>query len=195
MVIHDKLMGSASKTALLKMISEKAAFMYQITLEWLVLRQNVSQTISSNTETKVKDAVRIGRDETRCDVVLRHPDTTIESTVSGLHVELFCDPHYGSICLRNLTQNRQPLKLPNPAVVDGYKVIHQEVPIRQGSQIQLGKMMLNVKTLEIDSVQLNSRYAIRCGNVKEPHFWPQDYSKLTCEICGCTMSGITIILN
>jgi len=178
--------------------------MHHITLEWAVLSQSLSQTLSPQQGTKAPGAIRIGRDAARCDVVLKHPDPTIEKTVSGLHVEIFFDPQTNSFCLRNLTRDRQPPQQPNPAVVDGQSVIAQEVPLHAGSQIKLGKMTVTVKAAEVEKPQSMAqrqtqppdlRYALKCSNVREPHFWPLDYQKLTCEICGRAILGATLIFE
>jgi hypothetical protein len=178
--------------------------MYQLTLEWFVVNQGVSQTLSSQDNTKVPGSIRIGRDNARCDVVLKHPDPSIEKTVSGLHAEIFFEPRMNCFCIRNLTRDRQPPVQPNPIVVDGQKLIMQEMPLHVGSQIKLGKMTLIARAIEISAAEaqpivnaqpIDPRYALKCGNVREPHFWPLDYQKLTCETCGRAILGATLILN
>ena len=177
--------------------------MSHLTLEWRVLSQNLSQTLSPTENTKEPGSIRIGRDETKCDVVLKHPDTAIERTVSGLHAEIFFDPRSNQFCVRNLTRDRQPPSAANPVLVDGQTVIGQELPIHSGSHIQLGKMLLHVKTIEVELAQASaspsrppqSRYALRCSNVRESHFFPMDYKKLTCEVCGRAILGATLIFE
>jgi hypothetical protein len=169
--------------------------MHQLTLEWTVENQNVTHTLFPNQRTKVPGMIRIGRDASRCDVVLTHPDPSVEKTVSGLHVEVFFKPDANAFYLRNCTADRQPPRQPNPAIVDGQKVITEEVPLWTGSQIRLGKMTLRVKAVGDPQVAKapEARYVLRCSNVKEPHFWGMDYQKLTCEICGRTILGATLI--
>ncbi|NJO42376.1 MAG: FHA domain-containing protein [Cyanobacteria bacterium CRU_2_1] len=171
--------------------------MQQLTLEWAVTNQNLSQTISLQQRTRVPGAVRVGRDEALCDVVLRHPDPNIEKTVSGLHIEIFFEPNAGSFYLRNLTRDRQPPKQPNPAVVDGKRVVTEEVPLHVGSQIRLGRMALLVRSIEVAQspaqVPQNPQYMRVCANTKAPHFYPLDYNKYNCEVCGHIMLGATLI--
>lgn len=171
--------------------------MQQLTLEWAAANQNLSQTVSLDQSTKTTGVIRVGRDATLCDVVLKHPDPSIEKTVSGLHVEIFLNPATNSFYLRNLTRDRQPPKQPNPVVVDGQKVITEEVPLRAGSQIRLGRMALTVKA--IDSPQAapqlpqTPQYVKVCANSKTPHHYPLSYNNFNCEICGYVMLGATLI--
>lgn len=171
--------------------------MQQLTLEWAAANQNLSQTISLDQSTKMPGVIRVGRDATLCDIALRHPDPSIEKTVSGLHIEIFLNPATNSFYLRNLTRDRQPPKQPNPVVVDGQKVITEEVPLRTGSQIRLGRMAVTVKAIELPQspaqVPYNPQYMKVCANSKTPHHYPLTYNKFNCEICGYVMLGATLI--
>ncbi|GAP94465.1 FHA domain-containing protein [Leptolyngbya sp. NIES-2104] len=170
--------------------------MYRLTLEWQEDNRNCSQTVSSQDQTKQGGTIRIGRDRERCDLVLHHPDRSIERTVSGLHIELFWNEAAQQIYLRNMTRDRIP---PNPVVVDGQTVIDQELPIAENSKIKLGKMTLRVKLLQIDSQQTPQKEAVqaprfvcKCTNPKGAHILPADYSLLTCH-CGYQVLGATMI--
>lgn len=171
--------------------------MQQLTLEWAAANQNLSQTIALNQSTKVPGVIRVGRDAARCDVALKHPDPSIEKTVSGLHVEIFLNPSTHGFYLRNLTRDRQPPQQPNPVVVDGQKVITEEVPLHAGSQIRLGRMTLAVKSIEVPQVPVpeakSPQYMKVCANSKTPHYYPLTYNKFNCEICGYVMLGATLI--
>ncbi|GAB4377763.1 MAG: hypothetical protein Kow00121_28140 [Elainellaceae cyanobacterium] len=174
--------------------------MHQVTLEWAAANQNLSQAVSLNQSTKVPGTIRVGRDATLCDVVLRHPDPNIEKTVSGLHVEIFFEPTDDTFYLRNLTRDRHPPKQPNPAIVDGRKVVQEEVPLKVGSQIRLGRMALTVKAIDLPQAQVpaskktqDPQYMRVCANSKTPHYHPLDYNKLNCEVCGYVMLGATLI--
>lgn len=171
--------------------------MQQLTLEWAVAGQNLSQTISLQQPTRVPGTIRVGRDAALCDVVLRHPDPNVEKTVSGLHIEIFLEPQTSTFYLRNLTRDRQPPKQPNPVVVDGKKIITEEMPLRVGSQIRLGRMVVTVKAIETAAKQpevpQNPQYMRVCANAKTPHYYPLDYNKFNCEICGYVMLGATLI--
>lgn len=171
--------------------------MQQLTLEWAIANQNLSQTLSLDQSTKTPGVIRIGRDATRCDVTLKHPDPSIEKTVSGLHIEIFFNPTTNRFYLRNLTRDRQPPKQPNPVVVDGQKIIVEEVPLRVGSQIRLGRMTLTIKAIESPQVPPqtpeNPQYMKVCANSKTPHYYPLTYNKFNCEVCGYVMLGATLI--
>jgi hypothetical protein len=168
--------------------------MHQLTLEWASANQNLSQTISLQQSTRVPGSIRIGRDATLCDVVLNHPDPNIEKTVSGLHIEIFFNPDAQGFYLRNLTRDRQPPKQPNPAVVDGKKIVTEEVPLHIGSHIQLGRMALTVKAIDAKTdTSKEPEYMRVCANPRSPHYHPLDYNKFNCEVCGYVMLGATLI--
>lgn len=172
--------------------------MQQLILEWAIANQHLSQIVSLDQSTRTSGVIRIGRDATLCDVVLQHPDPSIEKTVSGLHIEIFLNPTTNSFYLRNLTRDRQPPKQPNPVVVDGQKVITEEVPLRAGSQIRLGRMTLTVKAIESPQASPQTppqtpQYMRVCANSKTPHYYPLTYNKLNCEACGYVMLGATLI--
>lgn len=170
--------------------------MQQLTLEWAAANQNLSQTVTLDQSTRTPGVIRVGRDAIRCDIALKHPDPSIENTVSGLHVEIFLNPSTHSFYLRNLTRDRQPPQQPNPVVVDGQKVITEEVPLRVGSQIRLGRMMVTVKAIEalqVPAPEANPQYMKVCANSKTPHYYPLTYNKFNCEICGYVMLGATLI--
>jgi len=171
--------------------------MQQLTLEWAIANQNLSQTLLLDQSTKTPGVIRVGRDASRCDVILNHPDPSIEKTVSGLHIEIFFNPTTNTFYLRNLTRDRQPPKQPNPVVVDGQKVITEEVPLRVGSQIRLGRMTLTVRAIELPQVaaQVPGRpqYMKVCANSKTPHYYPLTYDKFNCEACGYVMLGATLL--
>jgi predicted component of type VI protein secretion system len=171
--------------------------MQQLTLEWTTADQNLSQTVSLQHPTKTPGSIRVGRDATFCDVVIQHPDPSIEKTVSGLHIEIFFNSETNRFYLRNLTRDRQPPKRPNPVIVDGQKVVTEEVPLQVGSQIRLGRMALRVKAIETklmeEPVAQTPRYQRVCGNPRTPHYHPLTYNKLNCEICGYVMLGATLV--
>ncbi|WAL59367.1 FHA domain-containing protein [Thermocoleostomius sinensis] len=171
--------------------------MQQLTLEWAAADQHLSQTVSLQQSTKNPGTIRVGRDATMCDVVIKHPDPTIEKTVSGLHIEIFFNPEHHQFYLRNLTRDRQPPKRPNPVVVDGQKVVMEEVPLHVGSQIRLGRMALQVKSIDTQPVPVEPPavpiYQRVCGNPRTPHYHPLTYDKLNCDICGYVMQGATLV--
>ena len=108
--------------------------MNQLTLEWVEAGQIKTQTITDQHLTKNSGTTRIGRDPTRCDVVVQHP------TVSGLHVEIFFDGQRHNFFLRNLRDT-------NPAVVNRQKLVKGEVILQQGMSFYLGQIELKVRAI------------------------------------------------
>ncbi|WP_017719586.1 FHA domain-containing protein [Kamptonema formosum] len=166
--------------------------MYRLTLQWAEGGQIRTVNISSEDKTKFPGSIRIGRDEQQCDLVLSQTETT----VSRLHVEIF-SAAANTLCLRNLTRNNPPEKR-NPAIVDGQNIIDQEVPIRVGSVIQLGKISLKVKAIEgplfgPKPSQSKPLYILRCTNLKTPHELSLEYEGGNCPYCGHLVLNPTII--
>ena len=150
--------------------------MHRLALEWLEDGRNRSQAFSF--DSSASRPIRIGRDASQCDVILK--DST--KTVSGLHVEIYVNSQNHTFYLRNLTKSRDK---PNPAWVDGQKIIQQEIPLKPGSTIQLGKMSLKVN-IEPASVR-KPVYGLKrhvCGNVS-----PQADLSLVCRWCGTSLTA------
>jgi hypothetical protein len=105
--------------------------MHEITLEWQEAGQIRQETIHDQQPGQYSGTVRIGRDPTRCDIILSDP------TVSGLHVEIGFNPSTQSFVLRNLRYS-------NPPVVDDRQIVTGEVPLNQGCIIYLGQLELKV---------------------------------------------------
>lgn len=169
--------------------------MNKITIEWTILDQVVSQTVSLGQNTILPDAIRIGRDTSKCDIALSHPDPNIERTVSGLHAEIVLDPLKSGFKVRNLTADREPPRQPNPVVIDGVKIIKEEAYLEVNSTIHLGRMILKIRAIELEQKTSDVQYMLRCSNIKTPHFWPLSYSKMTCDTCGCNIIGATQIFS
>ncbi|MDJ0554487.1 MAG: FHA domain-containing protein [Microcoleaceae cyanobacterium MO_207.B10] len=166
------------------MQNEFLGLMYKITLLWQEENQWLYQTITSNEVTKNSRIIRIGREPSLCDIVIK--DTT--KTVSPLHAGICFDLTTNTFYLNNLTQN---FSQPNPILVDGKKIIVQKAPLRIGSQIFLGKKLLKVKTIKVKKqlppVTINpSIYGIKCqcGNIL-----PYSYLELFCPFCGRTIQS------
>ena len=107
--------------------------MHKIALEWVEEGRNRSQAFSFSKPNE--PSIRIGRDESQCDVIIKDP----AKTVSGLHIEIFFDVAKKTFYLRNLTKNRDR---PNPALVNGQKIVAEDVALSRCTTIQLGKMTL-----------------------------------------------------
>ena len=152
--------------------------LWQEETKWL------NQTITSNQVTKIPSIIRIGREPSLCDIVIK--DT--KKTVSRLHAEIYFDLTTNTFYLNNLTKN---FSQPNPIFVDGKKIIVQKAPLRIGSQIFLGKKLLKVKTIKVKTklppITINSPvYGIKCqcGNIL-----PYSYLELFCPLCGRTIQS------
>lgn len=112
-----------------------AIAMHELTLKWIEAGEFRTQTLWDKQPSKHPGTVRIGRDPTRCDIVLLHP------TVSGLHVEIFYDPQKSHFYLRNLRPS-------NPSKVDGQILAQGETMLTQGSIIWLGQVKLKVIAID-----------------------------------------------
>lgn len=103
----------------------------ELTLKWTEAGADRTQTIQNGQDSKNPGTARIGRDPTKCDVVLSHP------TVSGLHVEIFFDRQLQEFKVRNLRDSNLP-------VVDGKILAGREAKLTEGSRINLGQVQLEV---------------------------------------------------
>lgn len=110
--------------------------MNEITLEWQEEGRNRRETIHDQQRSTYPGVVRLGRDPTRCDLLLSDP------TVSGLHVEIFFDAGRHSFALRNL-------RYTNPPMVDGRQIPDGEALLSQGSTIYLGQVKLKVVAISL----------------------------------------------
>jgi predicted component of type VI protein secretion system len=110
--------------------------MNQLTLEWVEAGQVKSQIITDRLTGKQPGMFRIGRDPSRCDLVMTHP------TVSKLHVEIFFVAEQQAFYLRNLRET-------NPPVIDQKRLAHGVIGLHQGSTILLGDLELRVKAVDL----------------------------------------------
>ncbi|MEN9229849.1 MAG: FHA domain-containing protein [Thermostichus sp. DG02_5_bins_236] len=166
---------------------------YQLTLEWTEAEQHRSQTLSSD----LSKLVTIGRDPD-CDVVLNDQ----ARSVSGVHAGLYFDPKSLSFHIRNLTRDRLPPKQPNPIWINGQKVIQEELSIAPNSQIQLGRMVLKVKSVEAvmkDRGITLSRGSldalkVKCSRLQNPHYLPPEYQGQNCPYCGHLVLSASLVM-
>lgn len=151
--------------------------MHKIVLEWVEEGRNRSQTFSFDRPNE--PPIRIGRDESQCDVIIKDPS----KTVSGLHVEIFFDVAKHTFYLRNVTKNREK---PNPARVNGLKVVAEDVALKYRSTIQLGKVMLtaNVTSDAPEDAPVHGLKCHVCG-----HISPQASLSLVCQWCGTSLAS------
>ncbi len=175
---------------------------YQLTLEWaeanLVTQgaehpQRRSQTLSSD----LSKLATIGRDP-NCDVVVQDPTLS----VSGIHAGLYFDPKSLSFHIRNLTRDRLPPKQPNPIWVNGQKIIQEELALEANSQIQLGRVVLKVKSVEAvmkDRGVTLSRgtldvLKVKCSRLQNPHYLPPEYQGQNCPYCGHLVLSASLVI-
>ncbi|MEM1393587.1 MAG: FHA domain-containing protein [Cyanobacteria bacterium P01_A01_bin.80] len=155
--------------------------MYKMILEWIEKGRQRSETFSSEGNSKEEGKVFIGRDKTKCDVVL----PVNENTISRFHAVILYDSQNNCFFVRNLTSGRPQ---PNPITVDGKTIISEKVGISSGSVIQLGKIPLNVKLIEI--IQSQKQYGLKCLN---GHQIPYDYIGDFCPHCGFSLQAVETI--
>lgn len=105
--------------------------MNQLIVEWTEVGQTKSAQIADQQASKQPGAVRIGRDPARCDIVCQHP------TVSGLHVEIFFDPHRRCFCLKNLRES-------NPPIVQRQRLTQGTIVLQEGMSFYLGQLEMKV---------------------------------------------------
>lgn len=114
--------------------------MNALTLQWRDAGQERSQTIYENQPSKNYGTVRIGRNPSLCDIVLKDP------TVSGLHVEIFFNHQYQHFMIRNLRSQ-------NPPLVNGQRLVQGELPLHQGTTFMLGEAQIHIFSVSITSNQ------------------------------------------
>ena len=166
---------------------------YRLTLEWAEANQRRSQTVSP----VLGKLVTIGRDP-GCDVVLNDPTRS----VSGIHAGLYLDPKTLSFHIRNLTRDRLPPKQPNPIWVNGRKIIQEELALEVNSQIQLGRIVLSVKSIEVarkdQGVPLSrgtlDTLKVRCSRLENPHYLPPEYQGQNCPYCGHLVLSASLVI-
>lgn len=147
--------------------------MHRLVLEWVEEGRDRSQAFSFNSTGE--QSIRIGRDDRQCNLVIK--DATL--TVSGLHVEIFFNSRSQNFCLRNLTKNRQR---PNPAWVNGQKIVEQEADLNPGATIQLGKVKLRANIM---APQPKPIYGLKCHICNRVS--PRADLSLVCRWCGTSL--------
>ncbi len=168
--------------------------MYRFTLEWSEGSQLRSKTVSATEAEQLNTILKIGRDEQQCDIVV-NDDT---STVSRIHAEIFFKPEQQKLYLRNATGERPQ---PNFVRVDRQKILNQEVALSIGSKIQLGKLNLTVKSLEISQHPVNQphshplsqqqEYGLQCINGHQVSY---DHVGLFCPFCGTALQAVDTVI-
>lgn len=164
--------------------------MYLITLAWQENKEIRTRTIAQSDRTIQPHKIIIGRSEKECDIVLKHSDPMTIRTVSKTHLEIFYDQQQNKFLAKNLTQNRQPPKKPNPLIIDGKKIIYETIEIHKNTIIKLGKITMVVRNIELPDH--NGEYVIRCSGPKK-HILTPEYEGLNCPYCGYVVfTGTTL---
>ncbi|HAA29521.1 MAG TPA: FHA domain-containing protein [Cyanobacteria bacterium UBA8553] len=175
--------------------------MNEITLEWQEAGRIRRETIRDQQRSTYPGIVRLGRDPTRCDLVLSDP------TVSGLHVEVFFNTQQRSFAVRNLRDA-------NPPMVDGQQILKGEAFLSQGSTIYLGQVELKVvavslgmsnngiaPTLLLPPLPLAGvhqpnpdavYYGLQCPHCDR--ISPYDRLDWGCQWCGTSLAAATSVL-
>jgi predicted component of type VI protein secretion system len=173
--------------------------MYRFTLEWLEGSQLRSKTVSAVEAEERQTPFRIGRDEQQCDVVVN--DET--SSVSRFHAEILFKSEQSRLYLRNATAERSQ---PNLVIVDGQKILKQEIVLQMGSEIQLGKLKMKVTSLKVAQPVVNSfpnqqppnqqpsqqqEYGLQCLNGHQVSY---DHVGLFCPFCGTALQAVDTVI-
>ncbi len=165
--------------------------MYQLTLEWHAGSQ-LQQAILTWDPAALEIMQTLGR-SADCTLTLLDP----AKHISGLHAGIYFKAETQGFWLRNLTRDRISPQQPNPIWVDGVKVIDQETPLTPGSQIQLGKLILMVKTIGIPAqtppAPVSSLSQVKCSRDSDPHLLPISYIGQNCPYCGQLVLSSTVI--
>jgi hypothetical protein len=174
--------------------------MNELVIEWREAGQLRRETIRDRQPSKYPGTVRLGRDPSRCDVVLS------DLTVSGLHVEIFFNPQQQVFTLRNL-------RVTNPPLVDGQVINQGEARLTSGSTIHLGQVALKVAVVSIVVVNHISptilippqvlgvvnqparniaSYGLQCPNCHRVS--PYERMDLGCQWCGTSLAAAASVL-
>jgi hypothetical protein len=104
--------------------------MTELTLTWIEGGNPKTEVIHPQYPSKNPGTVRLGRDPSRCDIVLN------ESSVSGLQAEIFYDAGRGGFYVRSLRES-------NPPIINGHPLPSGEVPLGSTNTIQLGRLQMS----------------------------------------------------
>jgi len=129
--------------------------MHELTLRWIENGQIRTETLHHQQPSKNPGTIRIGRDPSKCDIVLHDP------TVSGLHIEIFFNPQQHSFVLRNLRET-------NPPLVNGQSIGQGEVVLSQGSLIHLGQLPLTIAAISLVEIGVPATLVIAPPPIKQP---------------------------
>ncbi len=147
--------------------------MNSLTLAWYEAGHLKTWQLSDQTGT-----VRLGRDPSRCTIVLSHP------TVSGMHVEIEFQPQRQQFILRNLRAS-------NPPLINGKLVAQDGVSLAMGDQIMLGDLMITVQQCQVTS-SMPKTYGLQCPRCQRISSY--DHLDLGCPWCGTSLASAASML-
>jgi hypothetical protein len=142
--------------------------MRELTLEWTDNNQRHTYIVGSQ-------KVKIGRDPSRCDLVIQHP------TVSGLQAEIFFRAEQGQFCIRDLRGE------PNPPLVDGARITASEAVLQPNSIIYLGQVAIKVTAIAIAAD--SAGYSLQCPNPRCGRQVAYEYIELGCPLVWHFIGG------
>jgi len=144
----------------------------QLNLTWTEAGVRQTQTIQNVQPSKNPGTVRLGRDPTKCDIVFS------DSSVSGLHVEIFFNQELQQYAVRNLRAS-------NPPLVDGKILASGEATLTSGSRIHLGQVQIDVVSVSATAVAIPLTVLLSAPVVQSssPPTGPSSYG-LQCPKCS-----------
>ncbi|MEG4322943.1 MULTISPECIES: FHA domain-containing protein [unclassified Microcoleus] len=144
----------------------------QLNLTWTEAGVRQTQTIQNGQPSKNPGSVRLGRDPAKCDIVFS------DSSVSGLHVEIFFNHELQEYAVRNLRAS-------NPPLVDGKILASGETILKSDSRIHLGQVEIEV--VEVTEVQVAAPLTVLLSGppvqISSPPTQPSTYG-LQCPKCS-----------
>ncbi|MEG5057632.1 FHA domain-containing protein [Microcoleus sp. A2-C5] len=144
----------------------------QLNLTWTEAGVRQTQTIQNGQPSKNPGTVRLGRDPAKCDIVFS------DSSVSGLHVEIFFNQELQQYAVRNLRAS-------NPPLVDGKILASGEATLKSDSRIHLGKV--HIEVVEVTEMQVAAPLTVLLPalpvQISSPATQPSTYG-LQCPKCS-----------
>ncbi len=169
--------------------------MEKLTLAWSLQNHLHHYTFHQAATTKVAQKLRIGRDPAQCDIIFA------DRSVSSLHVELFFSAALDAALIQNLRPS-------NPPLIDGFQLTQGTANLSQGSQIQLGRIQLQVSQLVLPGqVQVAappqpqvpntaSAYGLKCPNPScgKVSRYDEQVLKQGCPWCGFSLAAANTVM-
>ena len=165
--------------------------MYRLTFQWTESGVVKTQTLALREVNGRVGSICVGRDPSRADLVLADP----EKRVSRQHLEIFLQSEKQQFYVRNLTRGNPP-ESQNPAIVDGQRMIAEEVPVKEDSELQVGGFVVKVTEIgfppKVTEPVKQPQFGVKCPN---NHLISYEYLGLVCPHCGeAVQAGETVEL-